>query len=110
MTKTGTGVLNINGPGATDLQEVEVLRGTLNVAAGASVAATPGSTLDTIVASGATLNVDGSYGCGGGDDDMIVAGTVSGSGTIDLCGGDDTLTLQDGAVLATPSAAVAWRR
>ncbi|WP_141233554.1 autotransporter-associated beta strand repeat-containing protein, partial [Lysobacter antibioticus] len=43
--------------------------------------------------------VDGSYGCGSGNDSMTVAGTVAGTGTIDLCGGDDRLTLQDGAVL-----------
>ena len=27
--------------------------------------------------------------------------SISGSGTIDMCGGDDVLTLQDGAVVAT---------
>jgi fibronectin-binding autotransporter adhesin len=46
------------------------------------------------------LNVDGSFGCGDSDDTMTVAGTVSGTGTIDMCGGEDVLTLQDGAVLA----------
>ncbi|WP_082306272.1 autotransporter-associated beta strand repeat-containing protein [Pseudomonas kilonensis] len=100
VTKTGTGVLNINGPGATDLQEVSVLGGTLNVGPNASVVATSGSTLATVVGSGATLNVNGSYGCGADNDTMSVSGTVSGSGTIDLCDGDDTLTLSDGAVLA----------
>ncbi|MCL1635850.1 autotransporter-associated beta strand repeat-containing protein [Luteimonas sp. SX5] len=101
VTKTGAGVLNIAGPGATDLQEVEVLGGTLNIGAGGSVVATAGSTLDAVVAGGATLNVDGSFGCGAGNDSMTVSGTVSGSGTIDLCDGDDTLTLNDGAALAT---------
>lgn len=100
VTKTGTGTLNINGPGTTDLQEVQVLGGTLNVGAGASVVGKPGLALNTVVGSGATLNVDGSFGCGDADDSLSVAGTVSGSGTIDLCGGDDTLTLSDGAVLA----------
>jgi fibronectin-binding autotransporter adhesin len=99
VTKTGTGVLNITGPGATDLQEVQVLGGTLNVGPAGSVVAIAGSPLNTVVAAGATLHVDGSYGCGDSDDTMTVAGTVSGSGTIDLCGGDDVLTLQDGAVL-----------
>ncbi|VVO51812.1 autotransporter-associated beta strand repeat-containing protein [Pseudomonas fluorescens] len=101
VTKTGSGVLSFNGPGATDLQEVSVLGGTLNVGPNASVVATAGSTLATVVGSGATLNVDGSFGCGAGNDTMSVSGTVSGSGSIDLCGGDDTLTLNDGAVLAT---------
>jgi fibronectin-binding autotransporter adhesin len=100
VTKTGTGVLHINGPAATALQEVSVLGGTLDIAAGGSVTAIPGTSLDAIVAAGATLQVNGSFGCGDGADHMTVAGTVSGSGTIDLCGGDDTLTLQDGAVLA----------
>ena len=106
VTKTGAGVLNINGPGSTDLQDVQVLQGTLNVAAGASVGATAGSTLTTTVASGATLNVDGSYGCGDGNDVMDVSGNVSGSGTVDLCGGDDTLTLHDGADLTGLTAAI----
>lgn len=99
VTKTGTGVLNITGPGATDLQEVQVLGGTLNVGPAGSVVAIAGSPLNTVVAAGATLHVDGSYGCGDSDDTMTVAGTVSGGGTIDMCGGDDVLTLQDGAVL-----------
>jgi fibronectin-binding autotransporter adhesin len=99
LTKTGTGTLDINGPGASSLQDVNVLGGTLNIAAGGSVIAAVGNTLQTIVGGGATLNVDGSYGCGAGNDTMTVAGTVSGAGTIDLCDGDDTLTLNDGAVL-----------
>ena len=99
VTKTGTGVLNINGPATTNLQQVSVLGGTLNIAPNATVAAIAGGPLDTLVAAGATLKVDGHFGCGDGADSMTVAGTVSGTGTIDLCGGDDTLTLQDGAVL-----------
>ncbi|HWU69993.1 MAG TPA: autotransporter outer membrane beta-barrel domain-containing protein, partial [Pseudoxanthomonas sp.] len=101
VTKTGTGTLNINGPAATELQSVDVLGGTLNIGPDGSVVATAGGTLDTVVGSGATLNVDGSFGCGDGDDSLSVSGTVSGSGTVDLCGGEDTLTLNDGAVLAT---------
>ncbi|WP_161786165.1 ESPR-type extended signal peptide-containing protein [Lysobacter antibioticus] len=99
VTKTGTGVLNINAPGATDLQEVSVLGGTLNIGPAGSVTAIAGSPLNTVVAAGATLNVDGSFGCGADNDSMNVAGTVSGSGTIDLCGGEDVLTLSDGAML-----------
>ncbi|HJR74109.1 MAG TPA: autotransporter-associated beta strand repeat-containing protein [Luteimonas sp.] len=100
VTKRGSGTLNISGPGATDLQNVEVEGGTLNIDAAASVVATAGTTLNTVVADGATLNVDGSFGCGAGNDTMTVAGTVSGSGVVAMCGGDDTLTLQDGATLA----------
>ncbi|ALN65983.1 outer membrane autotransporter barrel domain protein [Lysobacter antibioticus] len=99
VTKTGTGTLNVTGPGATDLQEVSVLGGTLNIGPAGSVVATAGSSLTTVVAAGATLNVDGSFGCGAANDTMSVSGTVSGSGTIDLCGGEDVLTLGDGAVL-----------
>jgi fibronectin-binding autotransporter adhesin len=100
VTKTGTGVLNITGPGTTHLQEVSVLGGTLNIGPAGSVAAIAGGPLDTVIASGATLRVDGNYGCGDSDDSMTVAGTVSGTGTIDMCGGEDVLTLRDGAVLA----------
>ena len=99
MTKRGTGTLNISGPGETDLQSVEVEGGTLHIGAAGSVVPSAGATLDTRAASGATLNVDGSFGCGDGDDSMTVAGAVSGSGAVAMCGGDDTLTLQDGAVL-----------
>ncbi|WP_186442606.1 autotransporter-associated beta strand repeat-containing protein, partial [Lysobacter antibioticus] len=99
VTKTGTGVLNVTGPGATDLQEVSVLGGTLNIGPAGSVIATAGSALATVVGAGATLNVDGSFGCGAANDRMTVAGTVSGSGSIDLCGGEDVLTLQDGAAI-----------
>ncbi|WP_230979579.1 autotransporter outer membrane beta-barrel domain-containing protein [Steroidobacter gossypii] len=101
VTKAGTGVLNIMGPAATSLGAVDVLGGTLNIAAAGSVVALLGGTLDTLVGAGATLHVDGSYGCGNGNDTMRVSGTVSGSGVVDLCGGEDTLTLSDGAVLAT---------
>ncbi len=99
VTKTGTGVLNITGAGTTNLQEVSVLDGTLNIGPAGNVAAIAGSALNTVIASGATLRVDGTYGCGDSNDTMTVAGTVSGAGTIDLCGGEDVLTLQDGAVL-----------
>ncbi|WP_460918633.1 hypothetical protein, partial [Pseudoxanthomonas sangjuensis] len=77
VTKTGTGTLNINGPVATDLQEVQVLGGTLNIGPDGNVVATAGGTLDTVIAAGATLNIDGSYGCGDGNDTMSVSGTVS---------------------------------
>lgn len=100
VTKTGTGVLNVTGPGVTDLQAVQVLGSTLNVQAGASVVATIGESLNTLVASGATLNVDGEFGCGDLDDTLDVSGTLSGSGTINLCGGDDTLILNDGASIS----------
>ncbi len=101
VTKTGSGVLNIVGPAVTSLGSVDVLGGTLNIAPAGSVVALLGGTLDTVVGAGATLHVDGSYGCGTGNDTMRVSGTVSGSGVVDLCGGEDTLTLSDGSVLAT---------
>ncbi|WP_223621909.1 hypothetical protein, partial [Lysobacter sp. ESA13C] len=75
VTKTGTGMLNVTGPGATDLQEVSVLGGTLNIGPAGSVVATAGSTLATVVGAGATLNVDGSFGCGAANDTMSVSGT-----------------------------------
>jgi fibronectin-binding autotransporter adhesin len=99
LSKTGVGTLNITGPMSSDFTTVNVLQGTVDVTAGGSVAAALGNSLTTLVATGARLNVDGNYGCGAGDDAMTVAGTVSGSGVIDLCAGNDTLTLNDGAVL-----------
>ncbi|WP_206858418.1 autotransporter-associated beta strand repeat-containing protein [Lysobacter changpingensis] len=101
VTKLGGGTLDVSGPGTTALQSVEVLEGTLHVGAAGSIAAIAGAALDTVVAAGATLAVDGSFGCGASADRMTVGGTVSGSGTVAMCGGDDTLTLQDGATLAT---------
>ena len=95
LTKTGTGTLNVNGPGTTSLQEVEVLGGTLNVAAGGAIA----NVQSTTVGSGATLNVEGTYAGSTGNDTFTVAGTVGGAGSIDLGTGDDVLTLQDGAAL-----------
>src|SRR5690606_33635599 len=95
VTKTGTGALHITGPEAADLEHVQGLAGTQDSGATASLVGKPGQVLATTVGGGATLNVDGSYGCSDGDDSMSVSGTVPGSGTIDLCDGDDTLTLGD---------------
>ena len=95
VTKTGIGVLSINGPGTTNLAEIEVLGGTLNVASTASV----DGVSSTTIATDATLNVDGAYDGSAGNDTFTVAGIVSGGGNIDLGDGDDTLTLQDGAAM-----------
>ena len=56
LTKTGAGVLNLNGPATSTLAEVAVLSGTLNVAPAGDVAGVQ----STQVSAGATLNVDGS--------------------------------------------------
>ncbi|MBM0105007.1 autotransporter-associated beta strand repeat-containing protein [Steroidobacter sp. S1-65] len=95
LTKRNSGTLNINGPAPTDLLEVAVEGGTLNIALAASVTGVRTTTVDA----GATLNVDGTYAGSAGDDTFTVAGTVGGAGSIDLADGDDVLTLQDGAVL-----------
>lgn len=95
LDKTGTGTLNINGPADSDIRTVQVSEGTLNVGAGGAIA----DVTDTSVATGATLNVDGSYAGSATGDSFTVAGTVEGSGSIDLGDGDDVLTLQDGAAL-----------
>ena len=95
LTKRNTGTLNINGPATTDLLEVAVEGGTLNIASTASVTGVQTTTVDA----GATMNVDGTYAGSAGDDTFTIAGTVSGAGSIDLGAGDDVLTLQDGAVL-----------
>lgn len=95
LTKRNTGTLNLTGPGTTDLVEVAVEGGTLNVGAAGAIAGVQTTTVDA----GATLNVDGAYNGSMGNDTFTVAGTVSGGGTIDLGDGDDILTLEDGAVL-----------
>ena len=95
LLKTGVGTLNINGPAVSTFTAVTVNAGTLNVAA--TGAASGVST--TTVATGASLNVDGSYLGSTGNDTMTIDGTVAGSGTIDLGAGDDVLTLNDGAVI-----------
>ena len=95
LLKTGVGTLNINGPAVSTFTAVTVNAGTLNVAA--TGAASGVST--TAVATGASLNVDGSYLGSTGNDTMTIDGTVAGSGTIDLGAGDDVLTLNDGAVI-----------
>ncbi|MBM0106341.1 autotransporter outer membrane beta-barrel domain-containing protein [Steroidobacter sp. S1-65] len=95
LTKTGTGVLNINGPGTSVFEQVEALGGTLNVAAGGAV----DGVSSTSVGPQGTLQVDGTYSGTAGNDTFTAAGTVSGAGTIDLGDGDDVLTIQDGAAL-----------
>ncbi|HEU5137468.1 MAG TPA: autotransporter-associated beta strand repeat-containing protein [Steroidobacteraceae bacterium] len=95
LLKTGVGTLNIDGPAVSVFDVVAISGGTLHVASGATI--DPGT---TTVGSGATLQVDGSYLGTAGNDTMTVAGTVSGSGSVDLGLGDDVLTLDDGAVIA----------
>lgn len=96
LTKRNSGTLTITGPATTtDLQQVSVEGGTLDITGTGDVAGVRA----TSVAAGATLNVDGSYAGSTGDDTFVVAGTVSGPGSIGLDAGDDVLTLRDGAVL-----------
>ena len=95
LLKTGAGTLNFNGPAASTFTTVTINAGTVNVAAAGSVV---GATTTTIAA-GATLNVDGNYLGSGSTDTLSVAGTISGTGTIDLGDGDDVLALSDGALL-----------
>lgn len=101
LSKTGLGVLNVTGPMSSDFTHVDVLEGTLKVDTNGSVIAAPGNTLQTLIAAGATLQVDGSYGCGAGDDSLSVSGRLSGSGVVDLCDGNDTLTVNDGGQVET---------
>lgn len=97
LAKRGSGRLNLNGPAASELAGVVVEEGVLNIAPGASVVAQAGSPLDTQVLNGATLHVDGRYGCGASNDSLSLSGRLTGSGGVDLCAGDDALILGDGA-------------
>ncbi|BCT92893.1 hypothetical protein LYSHEL_19170 [Lysobacter helvus] len=99
LSKTNVGTLHVDGPAMSDFTDVDVLGGTLAIGPAGQIVGTPGGALATHVGAGATLHVDGAYGCSDGDDAMDVAGTVEGAGTIDLCAGEDTLTLHDGAAL-----------
>ena len=101
LLKTGTGTLNINGPAASPFSNVAANAGTINVAATGSIS----GVTSTVVANGATLTVNGSYAGSSSADTFAIAGTVSGTGLIDLGAGDDVVTLNDGAVIgATISA------
>ena len=80
LTKTGTGTLNVDGPGTSDFSTVNINAGTLNVAAGAAISAPVAGTLTATVATGATLNVEGAFGCGTGNDHLTIAGNVTGAG------------------------------
>ena len=101
LLKTGIGTLNINGPAASTFNNVAANTGTIHVAATGSFS----GVASTVVANGATLTVNGSYAGSSSADTFAVAGTVSGTGLIDLGAGDDVVTLNDGAVIgATISA------
>lgn len=95
LSKTGSGVLNINGPQTSVFDTVFLQGGTLHVAAGATV-----DPQTTVVNRATTLTVDGSYQGTTGTDTFTLAGIVNGGGTIDLLDGDDVLTLNDGADLS----------
>jgi outer membrane autotransporter protein len=95
LTKTGDGVLEVRGPADSDVTEVDVLGGTLEVTASGSI----GSVTRATVGSGATLAIDGGFSFTGGADIFDVAGTVSSNGALDMLDGDDTLILHDGADL-----------
>ena len=96
LTKIGTGVLNINGPGASVFEQVQSLGGTLNVGAGGDV----DDVSSTTVGAQGTLQVDGTYNGSAGNDTFTVDGRVIGTGTIDLGDGDDLLTIRDGATIS----------
>ena len=74
LAKTGTGALLLAGPGASTFDSVSVAAGLLRIASGASIGAAVGGTLATTVSAGATLQVDGAYGCGTGADTLDIAG------------------------------------
>ncbi len=97
LLKSGVGTLNINGPVASGFSSVTATAGTLNVAAAGSITAVS----NTTIASGAVLNVDGSYSGSSGADTFVLTGTVSGTGAVTLGAGDDLLTLNDGALINT---------
>ena len=100
LQKTGGGLLTI-GSGTSEFADVSIGGGTVRV--DGTVNGMAGGAFDTTLAAGATLEItaSGAYGCGSGDDSITVGGTVTGSGRIDQCAGNDTLRIQDGANFAS---------
>ncbi|MCC8362778.1 autotransporter-associated beta strand repeat-containing protein [Lysobacter sp. A6] len=103
LAKRAAGILTVDGAGVSTLDSATIHAGTLRIASGASLAAAAGASLVTDVRANATLDVLGAWGCGTQGDTWTIAGTVSGNGTKDQCGGDDTLTLTDGASISGSS-------
>src|SRR5690606_35455804 len=95
LDKQGGGLLAIPGPAPSSFAAVNVQDGTLEVGPLASIIGAE----TTAVESGGTLRVSGSYAGSAAGDSFLLAGAVDGAGTIDLGGGDDVLTLRDGALL-----------
>ncbi len=95
LLKTGSGTLSINGPVTSVFDSVLISNGVVYVSENTTV-----DPVTTVVGAGGTLQVDGNYLGTAGSDTMTVAGTVSGTGNVDLGLGDDELTLNDGAMVS----------
>jgi fibronectin-binding autotransporter adhesin len=96
LTKTNVGTLHVDGMAGPAFETIDVVAGTLAVGSDGAIAGPGGGVaMATTIAAGATLSVEGAYGCNDGDDALDVVGTLAGPGTIDLCAGDDTLLLHD---------------
>ncbi len=102
LTKTGAGVLNITGGAVSDFSTVNVNDGTLDIAAGNSLSNVNAAT----VAASATLDSDGTFDFTAGGDTFDISGVVTGAGTFDMLGDDDTLILRDGADLSGLAASI----
>src|SRR5690606_17402854 len=95
LDKQGGGLLAITGPAPSSFAAVNVQDGTLEVGPLASIIGAEA----TAVESGGTLRVSGSYAGSAAGASFLFAGAVDGAGTIDHGGGDEVLTLRDGAFL-----------
>ncbi len=93
--KTNTGTLHVDGPASSAFSVVNVNGGALDIGSAGSMSGVATTTID----SGATLQVDGSYGGSAGNDTLVLSGTLAGAGAIDLGNGDDVLTINTGATL-----------
>jgi fibronectin-binding autotransporter adhesin len=91
--KTGIGVLRLDGPATTVFESVDVQGGTLAIGAAGRLE----GAASTMVAQGATLQVDGTLAGSAGNDLFFLAGALRGDGEILLGAGNDTLQLADGA-------------
>ena len=71
LSKTNVGTLTIAGPATSAFANVDVLGGTVLVGPSAVVTGLVDTPMSTRIAAGATLQVDGAYGCSDLNDSMM---------------------------------------
>ena len=106
LNKINTGTLHIDGPAPSAFSVVNVNGGTLAIGAAGTVSGVAATT----VASGATLQLDGSYAGSAGNDAFTLSGALRGGGMVDLLDGDDVFTVNTGATVEFTASSTRRRR